>query len=81
MVFFVDVARASVFFEAVVRVAVFLVLVGFAADARFEFAVAPFFFVVAAARRLFFVSAEAGSLSAVDAVVFLRAALCVVFTP
>jgi len=81
VVFFVDVARASVFFEAVVRVAVFLVLVGFAADARFEFAVAPFFFVVAAARRLFFVSAEAGSLSAVDTGVFLRAALCVVFTP
>jgi len=79
VVFFVDVARASVFFEAVVRVAVFLVLVGFAADARFG--VAPFFFVVAAARRLFFVSAEAGSLSAVDTVVFLRAALCIVFTP
>lgn len=82
VVFFVDVARAGVFFEAVVRVAGFLVLVGFAtADARFEVAVAPFFFVVAAARRLLFVSAEAGSLSAVDTVVFLRAALCVVFSP
>ena len=86
MVFFVVVARAGVFFEAVVRVAVFVVLAGSAAaDARFEVAVAPFFFVVvfvvAAVRRLLFVSAEAGSLSALDTVVFLRAALCVVFSP
>ena len=82
MVFFVVVARAGVFFEVVARVAVFVVLVGFAAaDAPFDVAVAPIFFVVAAARRLLFVSAEAGSLSAVDTVVFLPAALCVVLTP
>ena len=86
MVFFVVVARAGVFFEAVVRVAVFLVLVG-RADACFDVAVAPFFFVfevvfvVAAARRLLFVVVEAGSLSALGTVVFLRVALCVVFSP
>jgi hypothetical membrane protein len=69
-------------------VAVFLVLVGSAAaDARLDVAVALCFFVfvvvfvVAVARRLLFVSAEAGSLSALDTMVFLRVALCVVFSP